>query len=110
MSHTFTITLPDADYKAMELMLSDPDDWVAKAVRNKARKCLIRLAEYVGQDPQGSFSAEGLAEIEKDITDAGMLMQQPKHYPKPIRRKMALLTTIPLRADRDQAEMDKMGL
>ena len=36
MSHTFSITISDTDYKALEHIAVDPDDWFSNMVTSRA--------------------------------------------------------------------------
>lgn len=54
MSHTYTVVLSDAEYKAMCTVAKDPDDWIQNAAHNRAR---IAIEEIVKQEVERKFAA-----------------------------------------------------
>lgn len=37
MSHTFSVTISDAEYKSLQYAAADPQDWVENAVTNRCQ-------------------------------------------------------------------------
>lgn len=105
MAHEFKVIISDEEYRAFQLIVADPDEWVEHAVRNKVRKCMIYVAERVAQNVGGLLSPSDRAEIEADMLAAGDVMKQPKHYSEAIKKKIAAKTTMKIRAVRDEEEL-----
>jgi hypothetical protein len=65
MSHIFTITVSDAEYKALSVAAVDPQDWVENAVHNR---CRISIEEIVNSEVQRKLAAgETISGTKEDI-------------------------------------------
>ena len=60
MAKTFTVTITDAEEKAFNWDIVDPEDWVENVVKNKCRKCVDRLYE---QEVQRMTADESVTSI-----------------------------------------------
>ena len=65
MSHTFTVIVSDAEYKALSVVAVSPTDWVDNAVHNR---CRIAIEEIVNSEVQRKLSAgETISGTKEDI-------------------------------------------
>lgn len=99
-----TININPDDYRAFELIVPDPGQWVADAVHNKIRKCLIRVAEEASRD--SLFEDSSLLAITEMVKDDESVLKAPKHYSKKIKREIAKRTTMKTRKERDKELTD----
>jgi hypothetical protein len=104
----FKVILTDEEYRAFNLIVPDADEWVDNAVRNKARKCLIYVAERTAQNIDNLLDPADRAEIEADMLAAGDVMKAPKHYSDAVKKKIAAKTKLKTRVERDAEEMAAM--
>ena len=65
MSHTFTVTITDEEYRAMELILPSPEEWVNHAVTWKAFKSMLRVTDG-SLDESDMLNSSDKAEIQQD--------------------------------------------
>lgn len=97
-----TININPDDYKAFELIVPDPGQWIVDAVHNKIRKCLIYVAEAVSRD--GLLDEASMGVIAEMLKDEKAVLKAPKHYSEKIKREMAKRTTMKTRRERDAEE------
>lgn len=105
MSHVFTITISDDEYKAFELMIEDPDAWVLNAARNKIRKVAIRVAEMHAEDPTRWLTSADIAAIKAVMEANGDIMKEPRNWSNATLRAIIQRTSMPTRAERELANL-----
>lgn len=54
MSHTFTITLSDAEYKALGFVAVSQDQWMENAIRER---CRVAMEQIVADEVQRKLAA-----------------------------------------------------
>ena len=53
MAVTYTIQLTNVEDRVLRGILLDPEEWARSALRNKARKCAIRIIKkYTDKNPK----------------------------------------------------------
>lgn len=77
MAHTFTITVTDEQYKAIELEIIDPDAWVDHAAKNRIRKAGIAVVEAHAKDPTAWLTAADRTAIKAIMDVNGDFMKRP---------------------------------
>ncbi len=104
MSHTFSFDVSDVEFKAFELLVSDPDEWVEHAGRNKIRKAAIRIIEEHVKDPSAYLTPADKAAIKVVMEANDDTMKEPKHWSNATKAEIINRSTMPTRAERDAAE------
>ncbi len=108
MSHTFRIVISDEEYKAFELIVPDPDEWVEEIVFNKVRKCMIYVAEMIAKDPDAYLSPANKSIVEQSMINEGDIIKAPKDYSMATKKLMAANTTLPPRKQRDIEDLGEL--
>jgi hypothetical protein len=103
MSHTFTVVVTDEEYRAMELIMPSPDDWVNHAVTWRAYKCLIDVAQRSIE--QDKLSSEDQLEVQQDLTAEGTLLSRKDKWSMEVLKKITTLTSMKTRVERDAEEL-----
>jgi len=68
MSHTYTITLSDAENKALGFVAFSQDDWIQNAVHNR---CRIAIEEIVAAEVERITASGGtISGTKEDIVNA----------------------------------------
>ncbi len=68
MSHTYTITLSDAENKALGFVAFSQDDWIQNAVHDR---CRIAIEEIVAAEVQRKLALnEAISGSKEDIVNA----------------------------------------
>lgn len=101
MSHKFSVTISDDEYRAMQLVVPNPEEWVDHAIKWKAFKCLLRNTQATLADAAMLDPAD-MQEIQQDLLDAGMLIVDRKKWPKAIHEKITRKSKMKTRAERDE--------
>lgn len=104
MAHQFKVDLTDEEYRAFELIVRDPNEWVRNAVLNKVRKCLIYTAERTAQNADNLLDPADREEIEALMVANGDALKAPKHYSPEVKKMIAAKTKLKTRVERDIEE------
>lgn len=107
MAHIFAVTVTDAEYKALNLVVPNADEWVEDAIRDKIRRCKNRLVEEHSNNPD-LLSQQDQAEVQQDLVNAGAIMKSPKEWPDAVKNKVIERTTMKTRVERDSEELQKL--
>lgn len=109
MSHTFMVTVSDEEYKAFNLVVPDADSWVQHAVKEKIRQCGIRIAEEHSRNPSQYLTPEDRTAIKAVMDSNDDAMKEPKNWSVPTLREIINRTSMPTRAERDEAEIQQLN-
>jgi hypothetical protein len=104
MAHTFQVTVTDEEYKALNLIVVDADQWVADAVTGKVWNSNLRALEMILSDLDVNLLPADKAALQQYLVDNDLVMVPWKKWPKALLKQIVEKTTLPSRVERDALE------
>jgi len=109
MSHTFTVEITDAEYKAFLIRVEDPDKWVEHAVREKVRRCVDYVVEKTVRE--GYLSKPDLDSIAAMVASLQEIFINPVEYSTGLKEQIinkGTLDTAAVQREKEALERGKL--
>lgn len=102
MSHTFTVTISDEEYRAYSIRTVDPDEHVERMVREQILISAIEMARRHAENPSQYLTPTDIAAIKGIMESEGDFMKDPKDWSLLTLREIAKRTSMPSRAEAEE--------